>query len=239
MFRININEAPHWDDIEAFCLQLEGRKRWKVYAPSKEARLPRVSSEDFTDDDMQDQEPVLDVILEPGDLLYMPRGWVHQGITLAGNEHSLHLTVSAMQQWAWVDYLELLIPEALAAAAQSETSTSLREGLPRNFLDYMGAMYDQRDEGLPDKLKAGGKGGEEGKGDDEDADEVAERLRLKKLQEKFRDEAKRRIMRVAKEVSIDKRFLVLFAYTLAHVYRCEGHGYGGRRVRSDWKTIFV
>lgn len=25
--------APHYDDIEAFVLQIEGKKRWKVYAP--------------------------------------------------------------------------------------------------------------------------------------------------------------------------------------------------------------
>jgi bifunctional lysine-specific demethylase and histidyl-hydroxylase NO66 len=204
--------APHFDDIEAFCLQLEGRKRWKVYAPAKEARLPRVSSADFTEDDMIDREPVLDVVLEPGDLLYMPRGWIHQGITLPGNEHSLHLTMSAMQQWAWVDYLELLLPEALEAATNSETSISLRQGLPRKFLDYMGAMYDQReDDSLPAQLKVEGgssKREDEKKdaGDaaaDEDDDEALERERIRMLQEKFREDAKKRIMRVAKEVCCD------------------------------------
>lgn len=25
--------APHFDDIEAFVLQIEGKKRWKLYAP--------------------------------------------------------------------------------------------------------------------------------------------------------------------------------------------------------------
>jgi len=25
--------APHWDDIEAFVLQLEGQKHWRVYEP--------------------------------------------------------------------------------------------------------------------------------------------------------------------------------------------------------------
>lgn len=28
--------APHWDDIEAFVIQLEGRKHWKLYAPKYE-----------------------------------------------------------------------------------------------------------------------------------------------------------------------------------------------------------
>lgn len=206
--------APHYDDIEAFCLQLEGRKRWKVYAPKKEERLPRASSEDFSEDYMKDLEPVMDVVLEPGDMLYMPRGWIHHGITLPpsqGNEHSLHLTMSAMQQWAWVDFLEVLMPEALEAAANSETSVSLRTGLPRNFLDYTGAMHDQRDDGLPETLRAGSTdkkkaaasadtGDEKKEQSEENDDEDEKRKRIIRLQEKFRNDAKKRIMRVAKEV---------------------------------------
>ena len=34
--------SPHYDDIDAFILQLEGKKRWKVYAPrSEKETLPR------------------------------------------------------------------------------------------------------------------------------------------------------------------------------------------------------
>ena len=45
--------APHYDDIEAFVLQLEGKKHWKVYQPIVnktdpnnliDQRLPRTSS---------------------------------------------------------------------------------------------------------------------------------------------------------------------------------------------------
>ncbi|EEC45501.1 predicted protein, partial [Phaeodactylum tricornutum CCAP 1055/1] len=138
--------APHYDDIEAFCLQLEGKKRWKVYAPlQKSERLPRTSSEDYVEADLRDVEPALDVVLKPGDVLYMPRGWIHQACTIDGTDgYSLHLTVSAMQQWAWADLMELLLPEALQSAASGD-STMLRQGLPRGFLNYMGAMYDQKD----------------------------------------------------------------------------------------------
>jgi Cupin superfamily protein len=192
-----------------------------VYAPvSKDVRLPRVSSKDFTEADMREQEPYLDVVLEPGDMLYLPRGWVHQGITLPGtgtstnddNDHSLHLTVSAYQNWAWVDYLEILLPEALQAAATSDKSILLRSGLPRNFLNYMGSMYDQRDDNLPDTLKVGTtshSGGKDGQENDKKKSEATEdditddelhiqRLRL--MQGKFREETRKRIMRVAKEV---------------------------------------
>ena len=69
--------APHYDDIEAFVLQLEGKKRWRVYKPrSKEETLPRFSSENFNESEIG--EPIIDVILETGDLLYFPRGYIHQ-----------------------------------------------------------------------------------------------------------------------------------------------------------------
>lgn len=38
--------------------------------------LPLESSPNFTDEDIG--EPILDVILQPGDLLYFPRGTIHQ-----------------------------------------------------------------------------------------------------------------------------------------------------------------
>ncbi len=69
--------APHFDDIEAFALQLEGKKRWRVYKPIDESQaLPFVSSRNFTQEEIG--EPIIDCVLEPGDLLYFPRGFIHQ-----------------------------------------------------------------------------------------------------------------------------------------------------------------
>jgi len=185
--------APHYDDIEAFCLQLEGKKRWKVYAPlNKAERLPRVSSEDYTTQDLEGVEPVMDVILEPGDCLYMPRGWIHQACTLpkdAEEQHSLHLTISTMQQWAWIDLMEMLLPEALQTVADSDT-TILRAGLPRRFLDYTGAAHDNDEETLPDILKPKGKVGIE-----TDEGEYQKEL----LRQEFRSEMKKRLDRVTTE----------------------------------------
>ena len=185
--------APHYDDIEAFCLQLEGSKRWKVYNPT--LKLPRTSSEDFTVDDLKDMEPVMDVTLEQGDILYMPRGWIHQACTLKdNNEHSLHLTVSAMQQWAWCDLMDIVIPEAMENAVMSETSSSLRQGLPRGFLEYMGVMHDTSvDENVPDSIKKAG-------GNEDQELPSFERRKIQK-QEKFKVEAKKRIMKIAMAVS--------------------------------------
>jgi lysine-specific demethylase/histidyl-hydroxylase NO66 len=84
--------SPHFDDIDAFILQLEGKKVWKVYAPRSEAEmLPRYSSPNFDQHEIGD--PVLEVVLEAGDMLYMPRGTLHQASCVPG-AHSLHVTVS-------------------------------------------------------------------------------------------------------------------------------------------------
>lgn len=69
--------SPHYDDIEAFVLQVEGKKRWRLYRPRNEAEmLPRESSGNFSKADVKEMELALEVILKPGDLLYFPRGWV-------------------------------------------------------------------------------------------------------------------------------------------------------------------
>ncbi|CAM9206887.1 unnamed protein product [Ectocarpus sp. 13 AM-2016] len=142
--------APHWDDIEAFLLQVEGRKRWRVYPPADDqAVLPRLSSPNLTDE--QVGEPALEVVLEPGDLLYFPRGWAHQAETV-GDEASLHITVSAMQGNCWADLVEGLVPQAVASAVQA--NQELRSGLPRDYLEYMGVVHSDEEDKRRDMFKA-------------------------------------------------------------------------------------
>ncbi|KAL4857945.1 putative anion transporter 6 [Chlorella vulgaris] len=131
--------APHWDDIDAFVLQLEGSKTWRLHAPTDpEHVLPRYSSRDFSQDELGDC--VLETVLQPGDLLYLPRGTVHQAESMS-DSHSLHITLSANQQRSWAVFLEQALPEALRLAAQS--TRELRRTLPRDYLDYMGVTHEE------------------------------------------------------------------------------------------------
>uniref|UniRef100_G3UFK5 Bifunctional lysine-specific demethylase and histidyl-hydroxylase n=1 Tax=Loxodonta africana TaxID=9785 RepID=G3UFK5_LOXAF len=134
--------APHYDDIEAFVLQLEGRKLWRVYRPRVPTEeLALTSSPNFSQEDLG--EPVLQTVLEPGDLLYFPRGFVHQAQCQDG-VHSLHLTLSTYQRNTWGDFLEAVLP--LAVQAAMEENVEFRRGLPRDFMDYMGAQHsDSKD----------------------------------------------------------------------------------------------
>nr|CAD7452629.1 unnamed protein product [Timema tahoe] len=133
--------APHYDDIEAFILQIEGKKKWRLYAPRKKQEvLPQFSSGNLTDDEIG--KPVMEVTLNPGDLLYFPRGIIHQGHTVPGC-HSLHITLSCYQRNTWGDLLEKLIPAALKIAMEEDVS--FRQGLPVGYLNYMGVVNTKRD----------------------------------------------------------------------------------------------
>jgi len=130
--------APHWDDVEVFMLQLEGKKHWRLYEPKD--KLPRYSSHNMSQEDLG--TPLLETDLEPGDLLYLPRGTIHQGNCLE-SDHSLHITISAYQLNSWTDLFEKLLPAALAVASQEDQS--FREGLPRNYLQHLGAVHSEQE----------------------------------------------------------------------------------------------
>lgn len=127
--------APHYDDIEAFILQLEGTKQWRVYKPLK--ALPKYSSRNLKQEEIG--EAYMDIVLKPGEMLYFPRGWIHQGITQ--DSDSLHITVSTYQDNSWGTLMEKALP--LAIENMFKNNRSLRQGLPIGYLDYMGMVGRQ------------------------------------------------------------------------------------------------
>lgn len=133
--------APHYDDIEAFVLQIEGKKLWRLYAPrTTNEMLPRVSSGNFTPDEIG--EPIIERTLEAGDLLYFPRGTIHEARTVPGH-HSLHITLSVYQKTSFGDLLEILLPQALQTAIDSDIE--FRRGLPLNIWREFGLVNSATD----------------------------------------------------------------------------------------------
>ncbi|XP_028343437.1 bifunctional lysine-specific demethylase and histidyl-hydroxylase NO66-like, partial [Physeter macrocephalus] len=68
--------GTHTDDQDVFLIQLWGQKHWKIYAPPQQLPLSEEmlgKKEPFSKDPGQ---PVLQVTLEEGDILYIPRGYV-------------------------------------------------------------------------------------------------------------------------------------------------------------------
>jgi hypothetical protein len=94
----------HYDAHDVFVIQLEGRKRWRVYGEhvkdATEPPLEPISAEDAG-------APKMNVWLTPGDVLYIPRGVLHDA-QVRHREHSLHLTLS-LEPTMWSDlFLELM-----------------------------------------------------------------------------------------------------------------------------------
>ncbi|KAK2856066.1 hypothetical protein Q5P01_004801 [Channa striata] len=134
--------APHYDDIEAFVVQLEGKKHWRVYNPrTVDEVLPVLSSPNFDQEDIGN--PILEVVLEAGDLIYFPRGFIHQGDCLP-DAHSLHITISSYQKNSWGDLLQKLVPAALEIAMEEDVE--FRQGLPLDYLTYMGVQNSDKDD---------------------------------------------------------------------------------------------
>lgn len=127
--------APHHDDVEVFILQTEGQKRWKLYEPVDGHALPREASADLAAESLG--KCLMDIVLSPGDLLYMPRGVVHQAVSLRGGAACTHLTLSTYQRTAWADLLGAMMPRLLESVAGA--SLDLRRGLPVGFLAHAGS----------------------------------------------------------------------------------------------------
>lgn len=109
--------AAHFDPHEVFVLQLEGTKHWRLHGC---ARTLPLDDERF--DVARDRlgSPT-EVHLEPGDLLYLPRGFVHEAFT--SESASMHLTIG-VNVFRWAD----LLHEAVDVLARRDER--LRAALP-------------------------------------------------------------------------------------------------------------
>lgn len=133
--------APHYDDIEAFVLQIEGKKEWQLYPPRSDKEvLPRESSGNFRPDEIG--APNSSIILSPGDMLYFPRGWIHQARTVP-DCHSLHITVSVYQKNSYAELFEELTKQALQKAI--EENIDFRRGVPVDIWNKFGETYSDCD----------------------------------------------------------------------------------------------
>ena len=138
---------PHYDDIDAFIVQVEGTKRWRLYHPKREEDvLARFSSGDFDVDGCGMEgtgELVTEVLLKPGHCMYMPRGLIHEAVS--NSEDSLHLTLSINQRVTFMDFLLELMPAALEEMSQTNQWSFLKRTLPRESLGSIGVMHSNAD----------------------------------------------------------------------------------------------
>lgn len=122
----------HWDDHDVVVVQVHGSKRWQLYGSTREAPTFR----DVESPEKPESEPVADLVLAPGDVLYLPRGWWH-AVTADQGTDSLHLTFGLVSHTG-ADLLHWVVDQLRSVLA-------LRKDIPRfaslpDQTDYLAAM---------------------------------------------------------------------------------------------------
>jgi ribosomal protein L16 Arg81 hydroxylase len=127
----------HFDTHEVLVLQLFGKKRWQIFEPTETLPLEFVPPLPFetgseaskrtlgrggsanTNDELGN--PVIEELLEPGDCLYLPRGFLHRAE--AQDDPSVHLTIG-IHVLTWLDLLSVALGQA------ARRNEDLRRALP-------------------------------------------------------------------------------------------------------------
>jgi ribosomal protein L16 Arg81 hydroxylase len=95
----------HHDTHDVFVLQIAGEKRWLVYEPALELPL---KDQKYSAELGEPGPAVEDRVLRPGDMLYLPRGWLHEALT--SETDSLHLTIG-VNVVTWLDAFKAALEE--------------------------------------------------------------------------------------------------------------------------------
>lgn len=158
-FRQDSAFSAHWDDHDVLVLQVHGRKRWFCYGKRDAYPMKGAPAATKIGDA---EEPLWSEVLEPGDVLYIPRGEFHRAQIEDG--HSLHLTIGLafprgddVVRWIGRRCLEdalfrrdistLAGPEALTTR-QEDLRAALRRAVDTLDLDRFLAVADRQRESL-------------------------------------------------------------------------------------------
>ena len=152
--------TPHYDVHEVFVLQIAGEKRWSIYSPV--IPLPH-RSQPCTPEAYTGQSPIAQVDLRAGDLLYLPRGFLHS--TTTSDRFSAHVTVG-ITVYTWADLMKEFLASAIADphlrralpaqfASRSDLLPVLRQGL-MSAIDGLGAepKLDTMIDGFTHRVRA-------------------------------------------------------------------------------------
>lgn len=109
--------GAHTDQYDVFLIQGKGSRRWRVGPPdNSKTHCPHKDLQQVTS-----FSPTIDVVLQPGDILYIPPGWPHDGVA---QEDCLTYSIgfrAPTQQ----DLLQQLA-DTVAEQSAGETDTSTR-----------------------------------------------------------------------------------------------------------------
>lgn len=118
--------ATHSDPTDVYVIQLEGTKRWQIW-PIPQVRRPGDDKDSFN----SLPDPVLDLSLQPGDVLYIPHNTPHRA-SAEGNV-SLHVTVVAGPR-TWAHHLLSAVQDILHNGPEFWDTPYLDETSPEEMV---------------------------------------------------------------------------------------------------------
>jgi ribosomal protein L16 Arg81 hydroxylase len=124
--------SPHWDNHDVFILQVLGSKSWSI---EKERRVYPEKGARMGDDGRELRGELMAFNLKQGDLIYIPRGFVHAAE--CGDEPSLHITLGVT-----ATFFEDFLLAAIKLASQRDKH--MREVLPIGFMHGSGGNVVER-----------------------------------------------------------------------------------------------
>jgi len=118
--------SSHYDVHDVFVIQIAGQKRWQIRQPvlSLPLRTQPWEQRRTAVAEAGQEKPLLEVTMSPGDVLYLPRGYLHAATALG--EISTHVTIG-IHAWTRHHLLERLITYAVARLADDP---EVRRSLP-------------------------------------------------------------------------------------------------------------
>lgn len=137
--------AAHFDTHEVLVLQLEGAKHWRLFGAAEELPL----AADAAPLARRPKQPAEEATLRPGDLLYIPRGHVHEAAT--SDVASMHLTLG-VNVYRWDD----LLRHALSWLARHDVE--FRRAMPAGALPSDGEAAKRHFQWLAERLAAAAAG---------------------------------------------------------------------------------
>jgi hypothetical protein len=133
VFTVNLYMTPangqgldtHYDTHDTILVQAAGSKEWTIYGSP--LRLPLIGQPFDKKETYDIGEPTMQLVLEAGDLLYIPRGYFHSGRSL--NDSSLHATIGVWP-YLWSNVLIEAMAELCLTDPDFRRSVPLRPGQP-------------------------------------------------------------------------------------------------------------
>jgi ribosomal protein L16 Arg81 hydroxylase len=119
--------GTHYDQHHVFALQLDGEKEWTLWEPTVDAPHGR-----YRFDEAPPVGEPLTWTSRPGDVLYIPLGWVHKARTVGAV--SVHLTIGVNPP-RWLDLIEQVVDELAGEVSL------LRRSLPFRFSADDGMVF--------------------------------------------------------------------------------------------------